>query len=64
MEEEFEVTRAREVVQYRESSDPKVANAGIEVGTDRKWKAEKAVQAAEEIKILQISGNEAAGSLD
>ena len=48
LEEEFKVTRAREVVQYRESSDPKVANAGIEVRTGRKWKAEKAVQTAEE----------------
>ena len=48
LEEEFKVTKSREVVQYRDSSDPKVANAGIEVRTGRKWRAENAVQAAEE----------------
>ncbi|XP_061093280.1 uncharacterized protein LOC133125737 [Conger conger] len=47
LEEEFKVTRAREVVQYRDSSDPKVANAGIQVRTGRKWRAEDAVQEAE-----------------
>lgn len=47
MEEEFKVTRAREVLQYRDSSDPKVAKAGIEVRTGRKWKAEGAVRQAE-----------------
>ncbi|XP_063054019.1 uncharacterized protein LOC134448252 [Engraulis encrasicolus] len=47
LEEEFKVTRAREVVLYRDSSDPKVANAGIQVRTGRKWKAEEAVQMAE-----------------
>ena len=47
LEEEFKVTRAREVVQYRDSSDPKVANAGIEVRTGRKWRAEEAVQEAD-----------------
>ena len=31
--EEFKVTRAREVVQYRDSSDLLVANAGIQVRT-------------------------------
>lgn len=41
------MTRAREVMQYRESSDPKVAKAGIEVRTGRKWKAEEAVRQAE-----------------
>ncbi|XP_031418446.1 uncharacterized protein LOC105897391 [Clupea harengus] len=47
LEEEFKVTRAREVVQYRDSSDPKVANAGIQVRTGRKWRAEEAVQDAD-----------------
>ncbi len=47
LEEEFKVTRAREVLQYRDSSDPKVAKAGIEVRTGRKWKAEGAVRQAE-----------------
>lgn len=40
------MTRAREVVQYRDSSDPKVAKAGIQVRTGRKWRAEDAVQEA------------------
>lgn len=47
LEEEFKVTRTREVVQYRHSSDPKVAKAGIQVRTGRKWRAEEAVQEAE-----------------
>ncbi|XP_063056077.1 uncharacterized protein LOC134450154 [Engraulis encrasicolus] len=47
LEEEFKVARVREVVLYRDSSDPKVANAGIQVRTGRKWKAEEAVQTAE-----------------
>ena len=33
LEEEFKVTRARAVFQYRDSSDPKVAKAGIQVRT-------------------------------
>ncbi|XP_051969484.1 LOW QUALITY PROTEIN: uncharacterized protein LOC127634119 [Xyrauchen texanus] len=47
LEEEFKVTRAREVLIYRDSSDPKVATAGVEVRTGRKWKAEEAVRQAE-----------------
>ena len=47
LEEEFKVTRAREVVQYRDSRDPKVAKAGIQVRTGRKWMAEVADQEAE-----------------
>lgn len=47
LEDEFKVTRAREVLQYRDSRDPRVAKAGIEVRTGRKWKAEGAVQQAE-----------------
>lgn len=47
LEEEFKVTRAREVVQYRDSRDPKVAKAGIQVRTGRKWRAQEAVQEAE-----------------
>lgn len=47
LEEEFKVTRAREVMQYGDSNDPKVANAGIQVRTGRKWRAEDAVQEAE-----------------
>ena len=47
LEEEFKVTRAREVVQYRDSRDPKVAKAGIQVRTGRKWMAEVADQEVE-----------------
>ncbi len=47
LEEEFKVSRAREVLLYRDSRDPKVATAGIEVRTGRKWKAEVAVPQAE-----------------
>lgn len=39
--------RTREVVQYRDSRDLKVATAGIQVRTCRKWRAEEAVQEAE-----------------
>nr|XP_014269084.2 uncharacterized protein LOC106676625 [Maylandia zebra] len=45
--EEFKVARTREALQYRDSKDCKVASAGIEVRTGRKWKAEKAVEVAE-----------------
>ena len=41
------MSRTREVLQYRESSDPKVSQAGIEVRTGRKWRAAEAVNAAE-----------------
>ena len=47
LEEEFKVTRAREVVQYRDSRDPKVAKAGIQVRTGRNWMAEVADQEVE-----------------
>lgn len=47
LEEEFRVTKAREVVQYQDSSNPKVAKQGIRVKTGRKWRAEKAVKEAD-----------------
>ncbi|XP_073720025.1 uncharacterized protein [Misgurnus anguillicaudatus] len=47
IEEEFKVLRAREVLQYRESRDPKVSGAGVVVKTGRKWRAEAAVDQAE-----------------
>ncbi|XP_029958217.1 uncharacterized protein LOC115396474 [Salarias fasciatus] len=47
LEEEFTVTKTRAVLQYRDSVDPKVSNAGVEVKTGRKWSAEKSVQQAE-----------------
>lgn len=39
--------KAREVVQYQDSSNPKVAKQGIQVKTGRKWRAEKAVKEAD-----------------
>ncbi|XP_063050368.1 uncharacterized protein LOC134445223 [Engraulis encrasicolus] len=45
--EEFKVTRAREVLLYRDSADTRVSSAGVEVRTGRKWKAQEAVQQAE-----------------
>ncbi len=45
--EVFIVSRTREALQYRESRDPKVASAGIQVRTGRKWKADKALEVAE-----------------
>lgn len=45
--EEFKVSRTREVLQYEESSDQKVSQAGIEVRTGRKWRAQEAVDQAE-----------------
>lgn len=47
IEEEFKVLRAREVLQFRESADPKVSGAGVAVKTGRKWRAEAAVEQAE-----------------
>lgn len=35
MEVQFKVTRARQVVQYRHSSDPKVDSAGIQMRASR-----------------------------
>lgn len=45
--EEFKVSRTREILQYRESRDEKVASAGIQVRTGRKWRADKALEVAE-----------------
>ena len=47
LEEEFKVTRTREVLMYRDSRDPKVAQAGVVVKTGRKWSAKAAVLDAE-----------------
>ncbi|XP_053176235.1 uncharacterized protein LOC128359949 [Scomber japonicus] len=57
--EEFMVARAREVLQYRESKDPKVAQAGIEVRTGRRWRAQEAVDQAE----ARLSHKELVGSV-
>ena len=47
LNEEFRVARKRQVLQYQESADPKVSQAGTEVRTGRKWKAAEAVSTAE-----------------
>lgn len=44
--EEFKVIRSKEVTMYRDSTDIKVASAGITVKTGRKWQAHKAVSRA------------------
>ncbi|KAL4001244.1 hypothetical protein ACER0C_006543 [Sarotherodon galilaeus] len=46
LSEEFMVSQSRELLQYREFSDPRVALAGIEVRTGRKWRAAEAVDIA------------------
>jgi len=43
LEEEFKVTQAREVLMYKDSDDPKVAQAGVLVKSGRKWSAQTAV---------------------
>ena len=48
LSEEFMVSRTRETMQYRDSKDPKVSAAGVEVRTGRKWSATKELQVAEE----------------
>lgn len=45
--DEFMVTRAREVLQYSDSTDTIVSKTGIEVWTGRNWRAQEAVNQAE-----------------
>ncbi|XP_075304756.1 retrovirus-related Pol polyprotein from type-1 retrotransposable element R2 [Odontesthes bonariensis] len=60
--EEFMVTRAREVLLYRDSSDIKVSSAGIEVRTGRKWCAQEAVNQAESrLRHSELVGTVATG---
>ncbi|XP_053339380.1 uncharacterized protein LOC128510861, partial [Clarias gariepinus] len=62
LSEEFKVTRARELMMYRDSSDTKVASAGILVKTGRKWKAQEAVSRAEaRLQHNVLVGNTAVG---
>lgn len=42
MVEEFQVSRAREVLLYQDSVDTKVSSAGVEVRTGREWRAKEA----------------------
>ena len=48
LEEEFKVLKTRERLQYIESNDPKVASAGIQTRSGRKWSTEGELRAAEE----------------
>ncbi|XP_063050108.1 uncharacterized protein LOC134444859 [Engraulis encrasicolus] len=60
--EEFMVTRAREVLLYRDSRDIKVSSAGIEVRTGRKWCAQEAVNQAESrLRHSELVGTVASG---
>lgn len=62
LKEEFMVTRSREVLLYRDSSDSKVSLAGIEVKTGRKWKAQEAVDQAESrLRHSELVGAVASG---
>ncbi|KAK0135126.1 hypothetical protein N1851_029059 [Merluccius polli] len=47
LEEEFRVSRTREALVYRDSSDTRVAAAGIVVRTGRKFKAQEGLELAE-----------------
>ena len=46
--DEFVVSRTREVMLYMDSKNPKVAAAGIEIRTGKKWSAKKELGKAEE----------------
>ena len=60
--EEFKVTRAREVMLYRDSTDIRVSSANIKVKTGRKWSAHEAVERAEaRLQHSVIVGNVAVG---
>lgn len=45
---EFKMARTRQAILYRDSKDPKVAEARIEVQTGRKWKASQELSIAEQ----------------
>ena len=45
--EEFKVTRTREAMMYRDSTDIRVTTAGILVKTGKKWQAQEAITRAE-----------------
>ncbi|XP_038131552.1 uncharacterized protein LOC119776958 [Cyprinodon tularosa] len=60
--EEFKVTRAREVLLYRDSADTRVSSASITVRTGRKWRAQQAVNQAEaRLRHSVIVGSVAVG---
>ena len=56
------VSRTREIYQYKNSRDPKVTNAGIEVLAGRKWSAAKKLAIAEKnLRVKSIVGSVAKG---
>lgn len=60
--EEFMVSRTRESYHYRNSRDPKVSGAGIEIKTGRKWSATKELAIAEgNLRVKAIMGSVAQG---
>ena len=46
--EKFKITKTSSLLQYAESEDPKVAAAGIQIRSGRKWSAKRELQVAEE----------------
>ena len=62
--EEYKVTKARQTIMLRDSGDEKVREAGVQVNTGRKWKADKAVGEAESrLRHSGIVGSVAQGRL-
>lgn len=60
--DEFKVTKSRKVMMLEENKDLCVSQAGIEVQTGRKWKANEAVQEAQErLRHKDIVGNVCTG---
>ena len=60
--EEFMVSKMRETYQYKNSRDPKVSGAGIEVRTGRKWKAAEELSIAlSNLRVKAIVGAVAQG---
>ncbi len=56
------VSQTREALLYRNSRDPKVSAAGIEVRMGRKWRDDKALQVAESrLRWRELVGNVARG---
>lgn len=61
--EEFKVACTREVLQYRDSRDQKLSAAGIEVRTERKWRAEREVEVAKShLRQKELVGTLATGT--
>ena len=60
--EKYMVTKTREVMMFKNSKDPKVATACIEVRTGRKWNASLELEIAEErLRHKTLDGTVAVG---